>query len=164
MFLAQALSQDRSCQNAVNDAAVKRLVGRLSPCSTQTGGYCRARQRLPLTLVSSLTHQTGQLIDNQVPVEWRWQGRPVRLIDGTTITMPDTLENQTAYPQLNGQKPGLGSPICRIVGIICLSSGALLNAAIGPCKGKGSSEQDLLRTIQASFNGGELVLGPCFAI
>lgn len=162
MFLAQALSQDHSCQNAVNDAAVKRLIGGLSPCSTQTGGYCRARQRLPLTLVSSLVRQTGQLIDSQVPVEWRWQGRPVRLIDGTTITMPDTLENQTAYPQLNGQKPGLGSPICRIVGIFCLSSGALLNAAIGPCKGKGSSEQDLLRTIQHTFNCGDLVLGDAY--
>ena len=162
LFLAQALSQDRSCQKAINDAAVKRLMGGLSPCSTLTGGYCRARQRLPLTLVSSLTYQTGQLIDSHVPVEWRWQGRPVRLIDGTTITMPDTLENQTVYPQSNGQKSGLGFPICRIVGVICLSSGALLNASIGPCKGKGSSEQDLLRTIQHTFNSGGLVLGDAY--
>ncbi len=162
MFLAQALSQDRSCQKVVNDAAVKRLVGGLSPCSTLTGGYCRARQRLPVTLVSSLARQTGQLIDSQVPDQWRWQGRPVRLIDGTTVTLPDTLENQTAYPQLNGQKPGLGFPICRIVGVICLSSGVLLDASIGRCKGKGTSEQDLLRNIQDIFNSGDLVLGDAY--
>lgn len=48
MFLAQALSEDRSCQKAVNDATVKRILGGLSPISTTIGGYCQARQRLPL--------------------------------------------------------------------------------------------------------------------
>ena len=47
MFLAQALSTDRSCQQAVNASAVKRLAGGLPHCSTHTGGYRRARQRLP---------------------------------------------------------------------------------------------------------------------
>ncbi|MCP3909276.1 MAG: IS4 family transposase [Oceanicoccus sp.] len=159
MFLAQALDQDRSCQKVVNDAAVKRLVGGLSSCSAHTGGYCRARQRLPLTMVSSLTRHTGQLIDSQVPDQWRWQGRPVRLIDGTTVSMPDTLENQTAYPQQASQKPGLGFPICRLVGVICLSSGALLDAAMGQYQGKGASEINLLRSMLDTFNSGDLVLG-----
>jgi hypothetical protein len=39
MFLAQALSADRSCQKAVNDAAVKRIMSGLTPVSTHTGGY-----------------------------------------------------------------------------------------------------------------------------
>lgn len=162
MFLAQALSQDRSCQKAVNNAAINRLVGGLSPCSTATGGYCKARQRLPLTMLSTLVRHTGQLIDNQSPSEWRWQGKLVRLVDGTTVSMPDTPENQAAYPQSGSQKTGLGFPICRIVAITCLSSGALLNAAIGKCKGKGTSEQDLLRGMLDTFNAGELVLGDAF--
>lgn len=41
MFLAQALSADRSCQKAVNDTAVKRLARGLPRCSTHTGAYCR---------------------------------------------------------------------------------------------------------------------------
>ncbi len=52
MFLTQALSADRSCQRVVNEAAVKRLTGGLRPCSTHTGGYCKARKRLPLNMVS----------------------------------------------------------------------------------------------------------------
>ncbi|RDH90891.1 MAG: IS4 family transposase, partial [endosymbiont of Seepiophila jonesi] len=32
MFLAQAMSADRSCQNVVDDAAIKRLMGGLSAC------------------------------------------------------------------------------------------------------------------------------------
>jgi hypothetical protein len=59
--------------------------------------------------------------------------------------MPDTAANQAAYPQSRGQKPGLGFPICRLVGIVCLSSGAVLNAALGRFRGKGGDEQTLLK-------------------
>ena len=162
MFLAQAMSEDRSCQKAVNDAAIKRVVGGLSPCSTATGGYCQARQRLPLEMVSTLVCHTGELMNSQVPDQWRWHGKRVHLIDGTTVTMPDTQANQVVYPQQAGQKPGLGFPISRIVGVICLSSGALLNASLGRCSGKGSSEQCLLRTMLDTFKTGDLVLGDAY--
>ena len=162
MFLAQALNEDRSCQKAVNDAAVHRAISGLPAVSTATGGYCRARQRLPLTMVSELVCQTGKLINEQIPIQWRWQGKRVHLIDGTTVTMPDTEENQATYPQQSGQKPGLGFPICRLVGVICLSSGAVLNASIGRYKGKGSDEQSLLRHILDTFDKGDLILGDAF--
>jgi hypothetical protein len=162
MFLAQAMSEDRSCQKAVNDAAIKRLVGGLSPCSTGTGGYCQARKRLPLEMVSTLARHTGSLINEQVPEEWRWYGKRVHLIDGTTVTLADTATNQAAYPQQGGQKPGLGFPISRIVGVICLSSGAIVNAALGKYRGKGSSEQHLLRTMLDTFEAGDLVMGDAF--
>jgi hypothetical protein len=97
MFLAQALSADRSCQRAVNDAAIKRLAGGLPGCSTHTGAYCRARQRLPVEMVSALVHHTGRLMAEQTPQAWHWRGRAVRLVDGTTVPMPDTPANQDAY-------------------------------------------------------------------
>ena len=162
MFLAQAMNEDRSCQKAVNDAAVKRVVSGLSPCSTFTGGYCQARQRLPLEMVSTLVRFTGEQMNNQAPDEWRWHGKRVYLIDGTTITLPDTAANQAVYPQQGGQKPGLGFPISRLVGVLCLSSGAVLNAALGKFSGKGASEQDLLRTLLDTFKVGDLVIGDAF--
>jgi len=162
MFLAQAMNSDRSCQNIVNQAALNRLAGGLSVGSTHTGGYCRARQRLPLKMVSELTHYLGDQISQQSPEAWCWQGRLVRIVDGTTVTMPDTEANQATFPQQRGQKPGLGFPICRVVGITCLASGALLNAAIGRFNGKGGDEQTLLRSIQDTFQPGEIVLGDAF--
>ena len=162
MFLAQAMDADRSCQNIVNQAAIQRLSAGFSSTSSHTGGYCRARQRLPLEMVSGLTRHLGDCMDQLTPQQWRWQNRRVRLIDGTTVTMPDTLENQKAFPQQKGQKPGLGFPICRIVGITCLSSGALLNAAVGRFSGKGGNEQALLRSIQNTFQAGDVVLGDAF--
>jgi len=62
------------------------------------------------------------------------------MIDGTTVTMPDTPSNQASFPQQRGQQPGLGFPICRIVGITCLASGALLVAAIGRFNSKDGDE------------------------
>ena len=162
MFLAQAMSADRSCQNIVNQATLQRITEGLTARSTHTGGYCRARQRLPLSMVTRLTQHLGEQIDEQLPNEWRWRGRRVRIVDGTTVTMPDTLANQASFSQQRGQKPGLGFPICRIVGITCLASGALLNAAIGRFNGKGGDEQTLLRTIQDTFQPGDVVLGDAF--
>lgn len=162
MFLAQAMSADRSCQNIVNHATVQRLYGGLTVGSTHTGGYCRARQRLPLEMVSLLTQYLAEHVNRQLPDDGCWQGRRVRIIDGTTVTLPDTLANQATFPQQRGQQPGLGFPICRIVGITCWASGALLNAAIGRFNGKGGDEQTLLRTLQDTFQSGDVVLGDAF--
>ncbi|CUS38649.1 conserved hypothetical protein [Candidatus Nitrospira nitrosa] len=162
MFLAQALSADRSCQKAVNDTAVKRVARGLPPCSTHTGAYCRARQRLPMEMLSSLVRQTGRRITSQAPELWQWRGRPVRLVDGTTVVMPDTPANQATYPHSRSQKPGLGFPLCRIVGLLCLESGAVLNAAIGRYQGKGGDEQTLLRSILDTLECGDLLVGDAF--
>ncbi len=162
MFLTQAMSADRSCQSVVNQTAVQRLIGGLNPGSTRTGGYCRARRRIPLELVDGLTQYIGDLVDQQIPDKWCWQGRRVHIVDGTTITMADTVDNQLAFPQQSVQKPGLGFPICRVVGITCLSTGVVKNAAIGRYQGKGSDEQTLLRTMQHSFESGDIVLGDAF--
>jgi len=59
------------------------------------------------------------------------------LLDGTTLSMPDTLANQIRWPQPATQPPGLGFPQCRMVGLISSGSGALCDAAIAPCEGKG---------------------------
>lgn len=162
MFIAQALSADGSCQQVVNESAIQRLKSGLPRCSTATGAYCRARQRLPVEMVSALVQHTGQSMAACVPAAWLWQGRPVRLVDGTTLTMPDTPANQGAYPQPRSQKAGLGFPVCRMVGIVCLSSGAVLNAAIGRYQGKGGDEQTLLRTVLDTLVPNDIVVGDAY--
>ena len=93
MFLAQALSADGGCQQALNDHLVKRVMAGLDPGSTATGAYCKARARLPLSMVSSLALGVGALVAGEVPGWWLWRGRRVRLVDGTTVTLADTEEN-----------------------------------------------------------------------
>jgi hypothetical protein len=109
-------------------------------------------------MVSGMAQHTGQLMAGKVPDQWLWHGRRVRWVDGTSVTLPDTLANQDEYPQQNAQQPGRGFPICRIVGITCLFSGAVLNAAMGKFKGKETGELALLRTLMDVFEAGDVIL------
>jgi hypothetical protein len=158
MFMAQALNEDRSCQKIVDEVAIKQALNGRQTCSTNTGAYCKARQRMPLVLPSALTLYTGQLLSANSPHQWHWKNRPIRLVDGMTSSLPDTAANQAAYPQPGSQKPGLGFPLCRMVSIICLGSGALLDMASGPCKGKGSDEQTLLRSMLDTLQTDDVLL------
>ena len=162
LFLTQVMNSDQSCQQIVNQTAIRRITMGLPVCSTHTGAYCRARQRLPSEMIQRLTRFLGNEMSAQTPDAWRWRDRRVLLVDGTTVTMPDTRENQRVFPQQGSQLPGLGFPICRIVGITCLGSGVMLNAAIGKFNGKGSGERGLLRSLQDTFQSGEVLLGDAF--
>jgi hypothetical protein len=108
IFMRQVLEADGSCQKAVNGWAAQRAADGLNACSVRTGGYCRARQRLPVEMVSGLTRQTGRLLSQKAPRQWRWRSRSVKLVDGTGLSMPDTPENQAVYPQPSTQAPGVG--------------------------------------------------------
>lgn len=159
MFLAQAMNEDRSCQNIVNQTALTQALSGMTPCSSNTGSYCKARRRLPLSMVSELARHTGTQMANKAPVSWGWKGRPVSLVDGTTVVLPDTPENQQSYPQT---KTGKGCPMARIVGLICLASGGLMNAAIGTFSGKGPGEQTLLRGLLDSLEPDDILLGDAY--
>jgi hypothetical protein len=159
MFVAQVLSADGSCQQAVDAALVKRLIAGLEPGSTDTGAYCKARARLPVAMISTLVRECGDIVANDAPGWWLWRDRRVVLVDGATVTLSDTEDNQAAYPQPSSQKAGLGFPLARMVALLCLSSGAVRDLAVGPCVGKGSDEQSLLRDILDTLQAGEILLG-----
>jgi hypothetical protein len=115
VFLSQVLDPDHSCRAAVSRLIVwLALIGR-KPCSADTGAYCDARQRLALGVVIRLTRQTAREIDERAPQKWLWKGRRVTLVDGSTASMPDTVENQRAFPQSKAQGIGLGFPLVRFV-------------------------------------------------
>jgi hypothetical protein len=158
MFMKQNLQADRSCQRAVNAWAAQRAAEGLKVQSIRTGAYCQARQRLPLQMVRALACETGRQLSTQAQRGWRWRGRAVKLADGTGISMPDTPENQACYPQPSTQADGVGFPLARLVGIICLSTGAVLQAALGPHAGKGSSELDLFRSMMGTLSAGDVLL------
>lgn len=159
MFLRQALAADHSCQSAVNAWAAQRAVEGLSVQSIRTGAYCRARQRLPVQMIRALTRESARLLSSQAQRCWDWRGRVVKLVDGTDISMPDTAANQGCYPQPGTQAEGVGFPLARLVGVICLSTGAVLEATTGAYAGKGQSELSLFRGILSTLSAGDVLLG-----
>ncbi|MBV8382054.1 MAG: IS4 family transposase [Planctomycetaceae bacterium] len=162
IFLSQILSDDHSCDDAVERFQKFRYDQGLPAVAPETSSYCEARQRLPEGLTWELVRRTGQAIQDQAKDAWLFHGRSVKIIDGSTVTMPDTPENQAAYPQLESQAPGIGFPIARLLVVFSLAVGTVLEATLGPYQGKQTSELALLRQILDQFQPGDIVLADRF--
>jgi hypothetical protein len=157
VFLSQVLDPDHSMRQAVARFIAHRLHNGQQPCSADTGAYAKARQRLPERVLTRLSQQTGQL-PADTPSAWLWHGRHVKVVDGSTASMPDTAANQKAYPQSRTQKAGIGFPILRFVVLFSLAIGTVLEAAIGPYKGKQTGEPALFRTLHPHLHEGDIIL------
>jgi hypothetical protein len=158
LFIEQALSADGACQDAVARNLSERTAQGAAQCSLSSGPYCKARQRLPLSLIQRLAVTVGEGLEQSSCKHWKWRGRAVKLLDGTTVSMPDTPANQAVYPQSGEQQAGLGFPLAMLVALISLSTGAVLRWATGPCRGKGTGEQALFRTLMAHLSVGDIIL------
>ena len=158
MFLSQVLSADPTCDQAVDRFQNYRYEHGLPKVATETTSYCDARIRLPESVFSELAQQIGQSIHQKARKSWLFHDRAVKIIDGSTVSMPDTPQNQAEYPQSKSQKVGLGFPIARILVAFSLAVGTVLEASIGPHEGKKTSELALLRQIISQFHPGDIVL------
>lgn len=157
-FLAQVLGTDKSCRAATLRVLVLVLALERGPCSTDTGMYCRARAKLPAALLRRLTYAVADELEQAVPEHWLWKGLHIHLVDGATVTAPDTPENQAAYPQPPTQQPGLGFPLIRLVVLLSLATALVSGLAIGPYEGKETGETALLRTLLDRLQPGSVVL------
>jgi hypothetical protein len=158
VFLSQILDPDHSCRAAVARLWAWRAAQQLPPCSTDTSAYCKARQRLPEGVLARLTRRTGRQPQDQAPPNWRWNGHNLKMVDGTTVSMPDTDANQQDFPQSRTQKPGLGFPIARLVVLFSLTVGTVLDAALGRYKGKQTGETSLWHTLYDNLEPGDILL------
>jgi putative transposase len=151
----------RSCGAAVARVVVLCVMLNREPPSPDTGTYCRARAKLPEAVLERLVYGVGDALEARVPADWLWQGRHVKIGDGTTLSTPDTPANQHAWPQSRSQKPGVGFPILRLVVLLSLATAALCGVAIGPYQGKQTGEPALLRELLDRFQAGDVFLGDC---
>jgi hypothetical protein len=158
-FLSQVLSPDHSCRDAVARLRAFLTTDGQPPCLPGTGPYCKARQRLPEKVCARLACDVGASLHERVIDCDLLGGRPIKLVDGTTVSMPDTAENQAEYPQSSSQKPGLGFPIARMVVLLSLACGAALDMAIGPYAGKNTGETALFRQLWRSVFPGDVIVG-----
>lgn len=134
-FLDQVFTPDGSCRETVRKIMAwhrfENPRGPIGNVSSDTSAYCQARLRLPVHTIKAINTHLIERLQRNTPSEALWHGRHIKLVDGTGISMPDTPANQALYPQSKSQKPGCGFPLMNLVGIFCLSSGALLNLAYG---------------------------------
>jgi putative transposase len=159
-FLSQSLAQEalRSCKAAVARVIVLLVTLGKVPCSDNTSAYCRARAKLPVTVLRRLTTDVADGCEQRLPKRWLWKGRRVHLVDGTTSSMPDTEDNQAAYPQCSAQEVGLGFPLARLVVLMSLGTAMVKGMAMGPYAGKETGETALLRELLERLDSGDVLL------
>lgn len=159
MFIKQVLSSDKSCKKAVAEFVAERIVTGAPAVSENTGPYVKARERLPETMVKALVKEVGKIEAQLTPIEWKPYGRELKSFDGTMVKMADTKENQETYPQHKNQAKGAGFPIARLVVVMSLTLGTVLDYEMDAYKGKGTGESSLLRRMMASIEKNDIVLG-----
>lgn len=158
-FIAQLIGADGSCQQAVDGLIAERTAAGKRKCSADTGGYCKARSRLPERVFWHLARQAGRAVECEAGENLHWKGHRVRVVDGSTLRIADTAANRKEYPLQSKLQPGLHYPVVRILVVFSLAVGTVVDAAICPYKGKGTGETGMLRTLADSFSPGDILLG-----
>lgn len=155
-FVLQVLSAEKTLRAAVVTLLTRMAAqGRRGLPSQDPTAYCQARQRFPGAVIATLLGTTADQINAMVPHEHRWLGRRVRVIDGSSASMPDTPELQKAFPQPSSQQRGCGFPVAQFVAMFCWSTGAVLGIVIDTLR---PHELTLFRKMWHHFQPGDVAL------
>ena len=161
-FLYQVLNPKCPCREIVRQIQALFALHDQGPVDQRTSAYCQARKRLPLDTLMRLRVAVAGAGEKFAQL---WHDLRPKLIDGTTLSLPDTEKNQRAYPQSRSQKPGCGFPLMKLVGVFSLSTGVLLDYAKG---NKHQSEQRLLKGLLDQFKPGDVAVADrgfcCYAL
>jgi len=158
-FLVQVLHPGSSCRQAVAQVLAEQAAESQRRISPDASAYCQARQRVPLSVFKAALRKVGRCLQDKAQDRYLWHGRRVRLVDGSSCSMPDTPELQAEFGQPDGQKPGCGFPVARIVAMFCWATGAVIDVVMGPYR---SSELTLVGHLWAHLERGDIVLADRF--
>lgn len=157
-FLWQILTPNTSCREVVRQLqALFALVGG-PKISSDDGGYCVARQRLPTEVLPRALAAAAKAAQQAAPLQESGflQNRPRKVVDGTTVTLPDSKENREAFPKSQATYDGIGFPMMRVLAFFCLTSGAILSALTGNFY---VSELRLLRNSISQLAKNDILIG-----
>ena len=155
-FLWQMLNRQTSCREVVRQVQAQARLHGWGLVDEGPSAYIQARQRLPQECLERVLAATARAADQRAGSDARLQGRPVKVVDGSSVQLPDTKANQKAYPQPSGQKPGCGFPVMKLAVLFSLASGALLDVVMGNLH---SHDLRLLRQLWEQLKAGDILLG-----
>jgi hypothetical protein len=162
-FLWQVLNPGSPCREVVRQIQALFTLHGGRAVDSRTGAYCQARKRLSLDTLAQVRRATTAHAETHGQ-RW-WHGLRPKVLDGTSVSAPDTKANQQAYPQPGGQKPGCGFPVLKLVGVFSLATGVLLDYARG---NKHQHELTLLQELLEQFQPGDVAVADrgfnCFAL
>jgi hypothetical protein len=122
LFVLQILPRNTACSH------LPHLAGQRFTASA----FCQARTRLPLVVWQHLLRRTSASCEQTTHEEGRWRGPRTFLVDGSSVSMPDTPELQEHFGQPRGQRPGCGFPVAHILALFHAGTGFLLEVLAAP--------------------------------
>lgn len=155
-WISQLLEQNQSCAKAVTSIQKWCDLAKVGTPSFDTSSYCKARMRLPNKVLDRIAEKIEAYAEGRVEGHHLWYGRRLKAIDGTSVKLMDTAENQEQFPQPSGQKPGCGFPVMGIVGVLDLARGTLSDFITCPYQ-----QHDIVGFYQLKdqFKPGDVVIG-----
>jgi IS4 transposase len=155
-FLLQVLDGAKTLRSAVAVLLTQLAArGESELPSCDPSAYCQARHRLPFEAAARLLGHVTARAEGLVKASRTWLGHRVRVVDGSSVSMPDTPELQKAFPQPSAQAPGCGFPVAQLVVVFCWATGAVLDVAIDTIR---PHEMTLFRSLWHVFEAGDVVL------
>ena len=155
-FVWQMLKPRTPCREVVRQVQALACLQGKGPVDENSSAYIQARQRLPRECLERILAATAAAAERRAPPGPGLQGRPVKVVDGSSVQLPDTRANQKAYPQPSGQKPGCGFPVLKLVVLFSLASGALLDVVLGNLH---QHDLRLFRRLWEVLKAGDILLG-----
>jgi hypothetical protein len=144
-----------SCEEVVRQVQAMLVLEGRPTVDGNTSGYCQARARLPEPLLLAAMVASAKAADERVPQSEALQGRVIKVLDGTTLTLPDTEETQKEYPQPLSQMPGCGFPQMQLL-VVWSARGAVVQDYV-----KGNqhhSEMRLLNQVCPRFKSQDIIV------
>ena len=160
-MMSAGIENNCSMQKSVARINADRKILGFPPISSNTAAYSKAKSKIPNGLLADFAKNITQQTQAQT-CSVGALGIPTKLIDGTTLLLDDSRENQEAYPQHGQQTDGVGFPIVRAIAIQSFETGMVENFAFGAFQGKGTGEMALARQVLAACNKADLLIGDAY--
>jgi hypothetical protein len=129
-WLWQILQCNTACREVMKQLNMLLKLHGLS-MAENSSAFCQSRQLIPLDLLQRIYIHIAQKAWGAAAQGSLLQGRRLKALDGTSVRLADTQDNQEAFPQSSSQKPGTGFPVMKTVALFCISAGAILGHATG---------------------------------
>jgi hypothetical protein len=146
LFLLQVLHGNTACSHLPHLAAQRFTAS----------AFCQARTRLPLIVWQQLLRRTSAVCEQMTHNEGRWRGHRPFLVDGSSVSRPDTPDLQEYFGQPSGQRPGCGFPVAHLLALFHAGTGFLLEVLVAPWHTHDMAE---VATLHAALRPGDVLVG-----
>jgi len=151
-------SPPSTCSSCRSCTATRRAphVPRLGGVRCTGEAYGQARARLPLAVFERLLRGVVDRLRGPTLDDGRWRGHRTFLVDGSSLSMPDTPALQKQFGQPGMQKAGCGFPVMHVLALFHAATGLLIRVAASPLRTHDLSQ---IGRLHPDLTAGDVLVG-----